>query len=117
MTKIKLERPRYFIVNYLHRRKLDERELWNVLSSTAFKLFGLKGVSEMGMYITSNHEFEPFFIIRVAHEHVDKLHAVLCAITQYEGQPITCRTILKTGTVKKAQEIVERKIKTVMKPL
>ncbi|MFW9990496.1 MAG: Rpp14/Pop5 family protein [Candidatus Odinarchaeota archaeon] len=112
MTGIKPERQRYFVVNYLYRRLLADQEIWRLISSSTFQLFGLKGMAEMGLYLTKNNVTEPFFIVRVTHKHVDKLHAVLCTITQHDGHPVTCKTVYKSGTVKKALEMLEQKKNT-----
>ena len=98
-----MERPRYFIVSYIFDDEhLSEKEIWHVLSSTAFQLFGLKGVAEMGLFLSKCFSDRHIFIVRVAHQHVDKLHAVLCCISQLENKSLVCNTVAKSGTLEKA---------------
>ncbi|MHA1448352.1 MAG: Rpp14/Pop5 family protein [Candidatus Hodarchaeales archaeon] len=114
MTKVRMERPRYFIVNYsIDRKRITEKEIWYVLSSTSFQLFGLKGVAEMGLFLSKYFTDLPLFIVRVAHRHVDKLHAVLCCISQLDNEILVCNTIAKAGTLEKAMKIALSKAKTI----
>ncbi len=95
----KIERTRYIALTYGYNRTLTQQELWKLISSSCYSLFGTKGLIKMGLYLHYSSS-NPFAIFRVSLNSVDNFLMGLAFCREFDKQPIVIFSLEISGTIK-----------------
>lgn len=102
------ERPRYIATYYLYHRRLEQKELWRVLTDTLSRLYGLQGSLDMGLFLPWLDDNQPVAVFRTSHKCLDQFFTITYFVTEYTGKPLVLVPWKTSGTLEKVKREVNK---------
>lgn len=98
----KLERLRYIKISWLTKEEIliEPKSIYTMISRNLRSLYGLKGSTEVGLYLVDSLDNEKSLIVRCSHNHVDKLLGAVTLCNEYNKIRILVYSKLMSGTIK-----------------
>jgi ribonuclease P/MRP protein subunit POP5 len=100
------ERKRYVAFKVLTDSKIVFEDCKNAIWNTAIQLFGEVGVAQMGLYVLPEKYDGNKGILRVAHTHQNHARMALCFVEKAGNHSCTVRSIVSSGILKKALQVL-----------
>lgn len=101
------ERKRYLAFEIISSRKFDFKQVHDTILYSVKHIFGIIGLSSMGLIIIKNKYNNNIGIIRVSHKYLDHLRFSLSMIKKIDNTSVIFKSLNASGILKKAKKMNE----------
>lgn len=106
------QKKRYVVVEFRSAQPLRFPELGEEVEKALLLFFGQWGLAQSSPFLLQEkwNAKTQRFIIKINHTFVDELKAALSLIQKVKNQPVVVRSIITSGSLKKANSYLNREV-------
>ena len=102
------QKKRYIVFEVISDKKFSKSDVEKNVQRALTDFLGQLGTAKAApMFIGEKfNQAAQRFILKINHKHIDEVKAALTLIKKIKNTPVIIKSLLVTGTIKKANEII-----------
>jgi RNase P/RNase MRP subunit POP5 len=101
-------RRRYLAFKVHSEKRVDQPEMWNIISTEVRYLYGVKGSAEADPRLIEYDPSTCFGVLRCSHNYLREVRAALAHVTEIGGDIASIQVLRVSGTIKTLRDKIRQ---------